>query len=48
MQQVSKITTKDYEVDFEWIMQSLWDFQWMPEDYIESQVLDFKEATVSS
>lgn len=48
LQQISKLEVEDYNLEFEWIIQDLWNFQWMDEDYLVSKTLNFKEANVSS
>lgn len=48
LQQISKLKVDDYDLEFEWIIQDLWNFQWMDEDYLVSKTLNFKEANVSS
>ena len=48
MNQVSKVTTKNYQMEFEWTMENLWAFQWTNEEFLESKVLNFKEAKVST
>lgn len=48
MKQISKVINKSYQMDFEWILENVWSFQWVGDEFIESKILNFAEAKVSS